>query len=404
MGTPTRSTFNIARMPPVGRKADLSPSKRFERLDGSPEQLSRMSFETPPKSGSADVSTPMSVQSVDNTKRLFPPFDTHAGLRGSEKEDVHLQANTDNAIAIHNPTASQFSQFSNGQYTLDPTILNLPLGTLLSTPAGAQFLATLGQSAASFLGQTVPAPSSPRRKDAASGSSGIANSSTRLADEASDQVLGGLDHHGTPYARANNPSQSAADASMPGLEGDTSWMSDIVPQAAGLPDHLVQPFTSHTTLLNDLGDPDPVVLDETGPVGQDTDFDWSDPAVKALLLQAFDHHNQQQSMLSQQQSIIDQQATIDQAGIGPNVFTNDDQYDELFNQDATLDFDGMFNKSNEMTPPVVETATPTDRSATTSNAGDIPDTHNVPSIKPSSPDELFAGPTRKKRKTDQREP
>jgi hypothetical protein len=366
--------------------------------------MSRLSFETPPKSGSADVTTPMSVQTVNDTTRLFPPLDNHAGLRKPEKEDAHLQANTNSAIAIHNPTASQFSQFSNGQYTLDPTILNLPLGTLLSTPAGAQFLATLGQSAASFLGQTVPVPSSPRRKDSAPASSGIANGSTRLADTASDQVLGNLDHHGTSYTDTGNLSQSVGDASMPGLDGDTSWMSDVVPQAAGLPDHLAQPFTSHATHPNDLGNPDSILPNETMPGGQDTDFDWSDPAVKALLLQAFDHHYQQQSMLSQQQSMIDQQPPIDQAGIGPNVFTNDDQYDELFNQDATLDFDGMFNKSNELTPPVVETATPTDRSATTSNAGDMPDTHNISPIKPSTPDELFAGPTRKKRKTDQREP
>jgi len=388
-------------MPPAGRKADVSPSKRFERLDGSPEEMSRMSFETPPKSGSADVSTPMSVQTVDETTRLFPPLNSHAGLRKPEKEDAHLQANTNNAIAIHNPNASQFN---NGQYTLDPTILNLPLGTLLSTPAGAQFLATLGQSAASFLGQTVPIPSSPRRKESAPGGSGIANASTRLADTVSDEVLGGLNHHGASYLTTENPSQSAGDASMPGHRGDNSWMSDVVPQAAGLPDHLVQPFASHATHPHDLGDTDPIVANDSVPVGQDTDFDWSDPAVKALLLQAFDHHNQQQSMLSQQHSMIDQQPPIDQAGIGPNVFTNDDQYDELFNQDATLDFNGMFNNSNELTPPVVEAATPTDRSATTSNAGDMPDHLNIPPIKSSSPEELFAGPTRKKRKTDQREP
>jgi hypothetical protein len=183
---------------------------------------------------------------------------------------------------------------------------------------------------------------------------------------------------------------------MTGMEGDTSWMSSTIPQAEGLPVHLAQPFLNSAMPNVDINDTqDAGLLADASTLSQEVDFDWSDPAVKALL-QAFESQNQPQAQSG------------DQSTVEPNVFTNDDQYDELF-QDPVIDFNGMFtNHSNEPTPPGVETATPSNPSAANSNAGDVADVVNMDrpgaAVSASVTDELFAGPTRKKRKTDQREP
>jgi hypothetical protein len=346
-----------------------------------------VSFDTPSKSSAGDAATPMSVQSVDHTGRLFPPLETASKPTIRDEDDPNLRSNANNAVTIHNPA---LSQLNSGQYNLDPNILNLPLGTLLSTPAGAQFLATLGQSAASFLVQPDQNPGSPSTKPHLDGQDA---GNDRFTDASVSAVQGNAGLNLQPYIGAGQLDHGL-DTAMPGFDADTSWMSDVVPQAEGLPDHLAQPFADSSMLpVNGINTSS---LAEGDAIGQATDFDWSDPAVKALLLQAFENHNQQQS--------------VDQTGVGPNVFTNDDQYDDLFIQDPTIDFDGLFNNasnSNGATPPVVETATPTDRSTTNSNAGDLTEPLSVPTtvslVKPGTPDELFAGPTRKKRKTDQRE-
>lgn len=292
-----------------------------------------------------------------------------------------MQPHSNNAVALQNPVVTQLN---NGQYTLDPSILNLPLGTLLSTPAGAQFLATLGQSAASFLGQPGSTPASPRQKHAQT-----ATETSRFSDATVGSIIQGTVPAGQTSNRRQDDAAGGVDATMTGMDGDTSWMSNAVPQVEGLPEHLVAPFFDNT-LPNNGGDD---VQNTTAAAdGQDIDFDWSDPAVKALL-QAFEDQNQPQSQ------------TGGQTPIEPNVFTNDDQYDELF-QDPIIDFDGMFNNnnSNEPTPPGVESATPTNPSATNSVAGDVGDALSMATTQPGSTDELFAGPIRKKRKTDQREP
>lgn len=364
---------------------DSSPSKRFERLDGSPEEIARMSFETPTKSGSSDTASPITVNSVDPSTRLFPPLQSSNANLGQGGDRENLQPHANNTVALHNPAVTQLN---NGQYTLDPSILNLPLGTLLSTPAGAQFLATLGQSAASFLGQPSPVPTSPRQRAAPIQGSRF-----------SDATVGSIIHGGASNAQEVSRNEHAAettDATMTGMEGDTSWMSSTIPQAEGLPDHLAQPFLNSAMPNVDINaTQDAGLLADANTLSQEVDFDWSDPAVKALL-QAFESQNQPQAQSGEQSTVE------------PNVFTNDDQYDELF-QDPVIDFNGMFtNHSNEPTPPGVETATPSNPSAANSNAGDVADVVNMDrpgaALSASVTDELFAGPTRKKRKTDQREP
>ena len=384
--TPSRSSYNIGRIPGSHRKADTSPSERFERLDGSPEEMARASFETPTKSGSSDAATPTTVHSVDPSTRLFPPLGGADGNPRQDQERAGLQPHSNNTVALHNPVVTQTN---NGQYTLDPSILNLPLGTLLSTPAGAQFLATLGQSAASFLGQPGSAPASPRQRHAVSEGS-------RFSDATVGSIINGTVPLGQDTSR-DETVPVGTDTSMMGMDGDTSWMSTAVPQAEGLPDHLAPPFLDNNVMPNVIGHDaqNPSTLADGELLGQDVDFDWSDPAVKALL-QAFENQNQPSSQPGEP------------TAVEPNVFTNDDQYEELF-QDAVIDFDGMFNNtSNEPTPPGVETATPTNPSATNSIAGDVIDAISNDRLgsapKPSISDELFAGPTRKKRKTDQREP
>jgi hypothetical protein len=354
--TPTRPSFAIPRLPGPARKPDASPSKRFERVDGSPEETSRNSFI---RAGKRDNKTESS-EAVNKSGRLFPLLSKPSDPPTASNRDLEtkLHPNENNALAL------QDSDSNNGPYTLDSSILDMPLGTLLSSPAGAQLLATLGQSAASFLGN----PESSGRPPA---------EDSRFTD-ATSQIISPGDNpsqENTPASLGVLPNNNAT---MTGLEGDAGWMSETIGQPPGVPDHLARPFldnsspqafTSATMLQEGVG------LDASALTGQAADFDWSDPAVEALL-QAFESQNQPQQS----------------DHVEPNMFTNDDQYDDIF---------GMIQNAES---PAISAATETNPSAATSNAGDLGDTgvsHDVP-ISPAT-EALFAGPTRKKRKTDQRE-
>ncbi len=143
--TRTRTAPNVPGFPTLNNnpKPSSPPSDRFIRLDNSPEREQHNSFDSPP---SGDQSFSASETANGSEQPLFPSNSTSdaAGRAPS------LIASDYNAISIHIPVGhtnmnqNQTTAGAQFPFPLDPSILQLPLGTLLNTPAGAQLLANLG--------------------------------------------------------------------------------------------------------------------------------------------------------------------------------------------------------------------------------------------------------------------
>lgn len=432
--TPIRSSF---RLPTSARKSaniiptvsspssTSSPSHRFERLDGSPGAPSTVQ--------DFDAPTPTTI-SLDSSNQA-------GGAAAKNKKNASassLEPTANNAVALHSSTA--LAHLNNGQYTLDPSILNLPLGTLLSTPAGAQLLASLGQGAAPFIG--------PQPAVETSATSVGHNTASRFTDagslQGSNSAITTTDTpsgtHGTSspawMTAASTPTQpyphDVTDKPPPPLQNAVDFGAQ--PGAVNVPggDASIGSILGNTSI--DMTD-----VSGTGANDlNDADFDWTDPTVKALL-QAFEDQqnttdpNQQRTQLSPLPPAHVTTPNMSSIEPIPNMYTNDDQYDDLFNNQPvnSVDFDEMFGGSSAHNavdggdptgsglPPLEPipgsgasglVGTQHDASAASSKPDSIQSgTESVDGQLESTPSAapengLFSGPTRKKRKTDQREP
>lgn len=150
--TPARRTF--ANMPHTSQPnlpsthASNSPD-RFIDLDGSPEEKALGGFESregsPPMINGAFASGSTGHLSLPSKGALFPPSSSTT----TTPEGASLRPSPSNALTTYQPSTGVTSSLAS---QLDPAILNLPLGALLGSAAGAQLLANLSQIAAFGLG------------------------------------------------------------------------------------------------------------------------------------------------------------------------------------------------------------------------------------------------------------
>ncbi|KAJ9109682.1 hypothetical protein QFC19_001912 [Naganishia cerealis] len=359
----------------------------------------------------------MPNQCFDNNTALFdavadastanaPSSTPNAGGNGS------LQPNSSNALTTyqhpvqHNVNVQSFS--------LDPNLLSLPLGTLLQTPAGAQLLANLSQAAADWVTQNAAAGKSTADAFATAAAASPRPLSPRLTSAiASVATPVGVDRFQPVPSPSDPPTKSGESAaSTPG--SDMMWMKDIntlftnasaVDSATQAQQTVLQPIPDPTYMPMPMPlaaeNPPQATAPETAPAIPQPTIDWIDQDVEALL------HN-----LAAEQGVAlntnDGQPYNDAAFTDTNAGAPYDTSTLSASDFDHLDFvfDGAF--SNHMQPTAISVPNSTEDSTDTTptmtyeqnDAGvmKFPDDQQDVSVS-----DMFTGPTRKKRKTDQRE-
>lgn len=386
ISTPNRRSLD--RLSSPRNAGELSPSKRFVSLEASPEEMPNQSFDN---TANDDASRTQVGQAVggdgQNTSSALTTY--HAG---------HLQ----------NVNVQSFS--------LDPALLSLPLGTLLQTPAGAQLLANLSQAAADWVNQNAVAGKSTADAFAAAAAASPRPLSPRLTSAiASVATPVGTDR----FQPVPSPSEqsAAAGGTEPSPAGsDMLWINDIndlfTNASAADPAAQMQsvPDPSHMPL--------PPVVPETAPpppafsqpvvAMPETQINWADPEVEALLHDLVGGQNTTAGNAEGSQPFIDT-AYHEPTGNAPydNPLSGGgiDFEDPVFE----FDFDNTFGNPMQASAVSMPNSSTEDSANTTPTLDQEPDPveglglagsdHPLTGVS-----DMFAGPTRKKRKTDQREP
>lgn len=382
--TPNRRSFD--RLNPSQRSRELSPSKRFVSLEASPEEASNHSFE----GGTGNVDD--------------------ASITAQHATTGESSEHTSNALTTYN---SGHHNVNVQSFSLDPALLQLPLGTLLQTPAGAQLLANLSQAAADWVNQNAVAGKSTADAFAAAAAASPRPLSPRLTSAiASVATPVGTDR----FQPVPSPSEqsAAAPGAEPSPEGsDMLWINDIndlftnasaadpAAQMQSVPDpsHMPMPAVVSEPTVPPPYTPPAVAMPET-------QINWTDPQVEALL------HD----------LVADQNATAghgdvaqpyDATFVEPNgnaPYDNPLSGSGIDFEDPVFefDFDNTFGNPMQASAVSVPNSSTEDSANTTprldqddpSDGLDLAGFGNQPLTGLS---DMFAGPTRKKRKTDQRE-
>lgn len=393
ISTPNRHSFD--RLPPSQRGSqDFSPSsKRFVSLEASPEETANQSFDghmainDPP----GEVSQPATPPAATVDKQTLEPHTSNALT--TYQHPVH-----------HNVNVQSFS--------LDPALLQLPLGTLLQTPAGAQLLANLSQAAADWVNQNAVAGKSTADAFAMAAAASPRPLSPRLTSAiASVATPVGVDRF-QPVPSPSEHSAKGEDASNPTPGSDMLWINDINDLFTNA--SAVDPAAQMQPVPHPPYVPAPVAPVMTAPVEpvptmSDPQINWADPQVEALLHNLVaDQHAHAGEQVHPSQPFIDtsfpesnNSAPYDTSGLAGGM----DLEDPVFEFDFERTF-GTPMQPNAISAPNSSTedsanTTPRLGQEEAFNAIDIMDFANnqpLPNLA-----ELSAGPTRKKRKTDQRE-
>ena len=388
ISTPNRRSFD--RLSSTRNAGELSPSKRFVSLEASPEEMPNQSFDN---AASDDASRTQAGQ--------------HVGGDGQ---------NTSNALTTYH--AGHLQNVNVQSFSLDPALLSLPLGTLLQTPAGAQLLANLSQAAADWVNQNAVAGKSTADAFAAAAAASPRPLSPRLTSAiASVATPVGTDR----FQPVPSPSEQSAPAGAtePSPAGsDMLWINDIndlFTNASGAdPATQMQsmPDPSHMPLPPVVSDPAPPApaFPQPDVAMPETQINWADPQVEALL------HD----------LVADQSSTT-----GPNADGSQHFVDTTFNEPngnapydnplsgGGIDFEDPvfeFDFDNTFGNPMQASAVSMPNSSTEDSTNTTPTLDQEPDFAEglggiagfeqplTGVSDMFAGPTRKKRKTDQREP
>lgn len=390
--------------------------------------------------------TPGTAISLDETTRLFPSTSSyqhnqhqsqngnssHAGDRQrqpqiqaqAQPEDLNLMPNQHNAVALHNPLNhlnGSAAAAGSGSLTLDPSILNLSLGALLTNPAGLQLLASLGQGAVSYQQQQQQhqqgqegGQGGGRFEDEGVQNGGYRSQNQRngnMQDHPMDNVVVGSGSTSGSIGNGITQPYSSAyahghdqDPSFAGLWKDPSPSESLLANLdPNLDTNSAQGLPNLTANVN-VNDP---MLDTP------TDIDWSDPTIRALI-ESFDQDPE---------GLI--RGFESGAGVGAGVGAGGPSDQQMaYAQDQTNGVDNvnMYTNDGDTFSDMFDIHGGEGVGAGSDGVGTGPSTSAAGSVmgdetgmdmgggsggeqgKPVAQEEdIFAGPTRKKRKTDQRE-
>lgn len=392
ISTPNRHSFE--RLPGSQRGSqDYTPSKRFVSLEASPEETANQSFD-----GSIAVS-PLGEASQSATPTAGTP------------EAQTLEANTSNALTTYQHPG-HLNNVNVQSFSLDPALLQLPLGTLLQTPAGAQLLANLSHAAADWVNQNAVAGKSTADAFAAAAAASPRPLSPRLTSAiASVATPVGVDRF-QPVPSPSEQSVKAEDPANPTPGSDMLWINDINDLFTNA--SAVDPAAQGQSVPNPSYIP-PVVPEPVPPIDSaatmaDSQINWADPHVEALLNNLVaDHSASAGDQHHATQPFVDpafdsnSSAPYNTAGLSGGMDLSDPVFE--------FDFETTFGNPMQASAVSAPASSTEDSANTTPRLDQGPEAFDAINIMDfathqpiSNPAELPGGPTRKKRKTDQREP
>jgi hypothetical protein len=322
---------------------------------------------------------------------------------------VHtLEANPSNALTTYQHPGQLNVNVQS--FSLDPALLQLPLGTLLQTPAGAQLLANLSHAAADWVNQNAVAGKSTADAFVAAAAASPRPLSPRLTSAIASVATPVGGDRFQPVPSPSEGSVKSDDPANPSPGSDMLWINDINDLFTNA--SAVDPAAQGHPVPQPTYMPPPVpapALPAEAPTMAEPQINWADPQVEALLNNLVADHSASAEQHAAQPYVdaaafdSNSSAPYNPAGLSGGM----DLEDPVFEFDFETEFGNPMQASAVSAP-----ASSTEDSANTTprldQGPDAFDALNIMDFAPHEPipslAELPGAPTRKKRKTDQREP